>query len=62
MYEDGYRTQYAVASPIRSSTLFVNGSLYANNGLTIRCGVFDILSNNTAILRIEGKKEILNQI
>ena len=51
--QDGYKTVYMVFPPIRNSTLYVNGSLYANNNLEIQCGVFDILSN-TAVLKIRG--------
>ena len=51
--QDGYKTVYMVSPPIRNSTLYVNGSLYANNNLEIQCGVFDILSN-TAVLKIRG--------
>ena len=52
---EGYRTDYTAARHIRSSTLYINGSLYANNNLEIQCGIFNIFSS-IAILNINGKQ------
>lgn len=54
--KDGYQTWNTVSKPIRTSTLYVNGSLYANNNLQIRCVVLHILSS-IAILKINGNLE-----
>jgi len=50
---EGYFSVTESTSPHRSTTLYVNGSFYANNNLEVSCGVLELTSTK-AVLKIQG--------